>query len=420
MSQDWLGVEPDETTWMQGRKIDHTYASRSFDLKRSGSEDDGAPARFVYKVFDDDGHEASEVEFDGTAWPISASPAGRRQVKLLVARQADHIKDLWIQQFKTTKSNGVEAGNVFHLSGRDAQALCQLFKNLEYLPIEGESTTRIDDDVMRKILADPATLATYDVEPDVLRTIVEQDASATDIIAVAGRRAAVVRFRKLLDDPDYFESERQRLGVRGEEAVWQKLFEEHPWILGVGLSNQLLTSWNSEKLEQVVSGYSVNAIGKRTDALLRTGGLVRSMVFAEIKTANTELLENGSYRSGVWAPSRELAGGVSQAQVTVNAAMTDIGTRLASKGEDGAEIPNDWTYLYQPRSFLIIGSLEEFLGPGGGHHVDKYRSFELYRRNVLAPEIVTFDELLARAEWIVDFSEADSLNGHPTDADCPF
>ncbi len=49
MSQDWFEAEPDETTWMQGRKVDHTYASRSFDLKRSGSEDDGAPARFVYK-----------------------------------------------------------------------------------------------------------------------------------------------------------------------------------------------------------------------------------------------------------------------------------------------------------------------------------------------------------------------------------
>lgn len=420
MSQEWFEVEPDETTWMQGRKVDHTYASRGFDLKRSGSEDDGAPARFVYKVFDDEGHQPSEVVFDGAVWPIAASPAGRSQIKLLVAREADHIKDLWIQQFKMTKSNGVQAGNVFHLGSRDAQALCQLFKNLEYLPIEGEFTTRIDDDVIRKLLADPAALAAYDVEPDVLRAIVEQDASATDIVAVAGRRAAVARFRQLLEDSDYFESERQRLGVRGEEAVWQKLFEEHPWILGVGLSHQLLTSWSSEKLEQVVSGYSITASGKRADALLRTGGVIRSMVFAEIKTANTELLENRPYRPGAWAPSRELAGGVNQVHATVHAATTDIGTRLASKDEDGAEIPNDWTYLYQPRSFLIVGSLGEFLSPGGGHYVDKLRSFELYRRNILAPEIVTFDELLARAEWIVDFSETDSLNEQSSNDECPF
>lgn len=406
MSQDWFEVDSDETTWMQGRKVDHTYASRSFPLKRPGSEDDGAPARFFYKVFDDDGHDPIEVEFNGAVWPICQSPAGRSQIKLLVAREADHIKDLWIQRIQMNKSNELQACKVFHLNSRDAQKLCQLIRNLGHFPIEGESTERIDDDAIRKVVADPLALAAYGVEPDVLRAIIEQDASATDIVAVAGRRAAVTRFRRLLDDSDYFDSERRRLDVRGEEAVWQNLFEEHPWILGVGLSHQLLTSWSSEKLEQIVSGYSINASGKRVDALLRTGGVIRSMVFAEIKTANTKLLGDQFYRPGTWAPSRDLSGGVNQVHATVHSAVSDIGSRLASKGEGGVEIPNDWTYLYQPRSFLIIGSLKEFLGPDGGHHVDKLRSFELYRRNVLAPEIVTFDELLARAEWIVDFSES--------------
>ncbi|MGM0699028.1 MAG: Shedu immune nuclease family protein [Actinomycetota bacterium] len=410
MSHDWLEDEPDETTWMQGRKVDHTYASRGFELKRPGSDDDGSPARFFYKVFDDDGHEACEVEFEGEVLPITESPAGRSQIKLLVARDAGRIKDLWIQQFKTTKSSGVQAGNVFHLGSRDAQALCQLVKNLEFFPIDGESTTRIDDEVIRQVLSDPNTIEAHGVQPDILRAIVEKDASATDIVAIAGRRAAVTHFRQLLDDPDYFDKERERLGVRGNEAVWQHLFEEHPWILGVGLSHQLLTSWNAEKLEQVVSGFSVRGSGKRADALLRTGGAIRSMVFAEIKTAATELLEGKPYRPGAWAPSRELSGGVNQAHATVHAATSDIGTRLAPNDESGAEIPNDWTYLYQPRSFLIIGSLDQFVAPTGGHQIGKLRSFELYRRNVLAPEIITFDELLARAEWIVDFSEADYQN----------
>src|SRR5690606_41914555 len=44
---------------------------------------------FVYKVFDDDGHEAGEVEFEGEVLPIAESPADRSQIKLLVAREAD-------------------------------------------------------------------------------------------------------------------------------------------------------------------------------------------------------------------------------------------------------------------------------------------------------------------------------------------
>jgi hypothetical protein len=57
--------------------------------------------------------------------------------------------------------------------------------------------------------------------------------------------------------------------------------------------------------------------------------------------------------------------------------------------------------MLRPRSFLIIGHLDQLRGPGGGHHRDHVRSFELYRRQMHEPEIVTFDELLARAEWHV-------------------
>ncbi|MGZ3388906.1 MAG: hypothetical protein ACXVCF_04880 [Isosphaeraceae bacterium] len=32
---------------------------------------------------------------------------------------------------------------------------------------------------------------------------------------------------------------------------------------------------------------------------------------------------------------------------------------------------------------------------------DKLRSFELFRRNLQEPEVMTFDELIARAEWHV-------------------
>ncbi|MFI7227478.1 DUF6571 family protein [Nonomuraea angiospora] len=52
-------------------------------------------------------------------------------------------------------------------------------------------------------------------------------------------------------------------------------------------------------------------------------------------------------------------------------------------------------------SFLIIGQLQQLLGQAGGDHQEKIRSFELYRRNTAEPEILTFDELLARAEWFL-------------------
>lgn len=393
--------DADETTWMQGRLSGHTYVSRGFPLKRSGSDDDGKPARFITKVFDGDGCESGTVEVDGAVWPVASSPAGRSQVKLLVAGSSDRIKDLWIQKLTTTKDGATKAGSVLHLRSEDAQALAQLFRNLPYFPIEGELTTRLDDDVVRRLFADPTALAGYDLDPEVLRTLIAQDANAKDIVATAGRRAAVAHFRNLLQDEDAFAAERERLGAHGDEPVWQRFFEDNPWILGVGLSTQFLTSWNADRLEQVVSGYSISGRGKRTDGLLRTAGIIRSMVFAEFKTARSGLLEAREYRPGCWPPSKELTGGVSQVQATVHAAISDIGHRIASLGPDGAIVPGDWTYLYQPRSFLVIGTHSEFVGDQGGHRLDKIRSFELYRRSLNSPEVVTFDELLARAEWIV-------------------
>jgi hypothetical protein len=48
-----------------------------------------------------------------------------------------------------------------------------------------------------------------------------------------------------------------------------------------------------------------------------------------------------------------------------------------------------------------VGDLNQLKGDSGGVNVDKHRSFELNRRNLYEPEIITFDELLARAEWHV-------------------
>jgi len=49
---------------------------------------------------------------------------------------------------------------------------------------------------------------------------------------------------------------------------------------------------------------------------------------------------------------------------------------------------------------LLIGSLEEFKGEHGINE-DKFSSFELFRRGMHNPEILTFDELFERAKHII-------------------
>lgn len=183
------------------------------------------------------------------------------------------------------------------------------------------------------------------------------------------------------------------------EAAWQDFFQRNHWIFGYGLSFQFLGPAYEERLEQTVRGFDVTGRGKRVDLLMRTMGRLNSLCFVEIKKPNTDLL-GGEYRSGTWGPSDELTGAVAQVQTTVQQAMEAIRGKLDPV--DGEGWPTgEALFNYEPRSYLVIGNLHEFTKDGRINQ-NQFRSFELYRRNTWRPEIITFDELLERARFIVD------------------
>jgi len=335
---------------------------------------------------------------DGTQWLVSETPAGRYQIKLLIARCAGNVKEMWIQRIPT--SGRGDAVNLLNLQQPDIGRLLELLRIIDVIPPEGDTSVRVDDSLIQDLFRSPEALVSmYRKEPEKLRQLIEDDATSQDVIALAWRREAVDRFRMMLNNSTYFDTLTSHTG--SAEKVWQEFFEENPWILGVSLASQLLTKWSDERLEQVVAGYSIAGPGKRADALMRTAGRIRSMVFVEIKTHRTPLLAT-EYRRGCWSASREVMGGIAQSQATVHSAVASIGDRIIGRALDGSEIPNDYTYLIRPRSVLLVGELGQLQGSAGGDHEEKIRSFELFRRSILQPEVITFDELLARAEFMVE------------------
>jgi hypothetical protein len=397
---DWLPSEPvDQTTYAQGRQSDRTYISSSFPLVRNGSVDHGQPARFIIKVFDPESE--STLEQQGEAWILKETHKGRYQIRFLVAREAGNIKQIWIDRVPASGS-GDQLTTLLTLSRPDIPRFLELVQLVSSTPPDGPSSVRIDDDMVREILASPdQLLALYSANPEKFRELIENDVSANDVIALASRREAVAKFDAMLSDSQYFDSLVHSEGSGSAERVWQRFFEANPWILGLSVASQLLTSWDEHKLEQAVRGSDIIDAGKRVDALMRTAGRIRSMVLLEIKTHRSRLL-GSEYRGGCWAPSSELVGGVAQIQGTVHRAVKEIDERISSRAGDGSEIPNDFTYLIRPRSLLVIGKLDELQGEMGGDHLDKIRSFELFRRSTLEPEVITFDELYQKALFIVE------------------
>jgi Domain of unknown function (DUF4263) len=222
-----------------------------------------------------------------------------------------------------------------------------------------------------------------------------------DLIAVGYRRNQLEHFQKLLDDNECFAAELARLKTT-PETLWQKFFEKNPWIFGYGLSYQFMTGLDGKKLETVVSGFDVTKPGKRVDALMKTRGRIGSLCFVEIKRHDRALLDKEAYRSGAWAPTTELVSGVAQIQATVHSAVERIGRRLVPR-RDGVPTGEE-LFNVEPRSCLVMGRLSEFETPTG-LNMDMVRSFELYRRNTWRPEIVTYDELLERARFIVEHAQ---------------
>jgi hypothetical protein len=389
--------QPSPGDFARGRIEGRLSASRSFTLDRRNSEDFGEPGRFVSQVFDDDGTGA-EVVREGDQWTLTNVGGRRTLVKALVAREPGNIVDLWLQ---VVPARG-NPRTVLHLHRSDARRFLDALRRIELIdPGGADASAHIDDHVVANVLNNPESAAAlYGNHAEKVRLLIASDDDARDVVALAGRRRALEEFRLLLDDDAHFDAASADAG--GPEHVWQKYFQANPWTLGIGLGSQLLTSWSDDRLEQVVAGYSVHGAGKRADAFLRTAGVIRSLVFAEFKHHRTELLKSTEYRPAIWRPSNELVGGLAQVQGTVQRALSSLGDRLQKRDSEGFETAGEVSYLLRPRSFLIIGRLEEFTNDRGEHHPDKVKSFELFRRHLHEPEVVTFDELLARAEWIVD------------------
>lgn len=394
-----------EVDYAQRRLTTRTYVSKSFSTP--WGRDKGYPGRYIYKVFDE------RIIGDTESWEwksevIFTTPGGRKQVEFHVARESGMVRAIKITKIPAT-GDREKLENILELDREQTASLISCLKALDHIPVDGNESVKVDDQLLSDLFSDPESFKeVYRADPNKFRRLIEDDSSAKDVIALERRRKVVEIMRTWLEDDTAFDSAAATAG--GPEKAWQNLLEDNPWILGIGLGGQLFTRWSEERLEQAVRGRSINGAGKRVDALLRSQGAIRSLALAEIKHHKTELLGRNEYRPDCWAPSKELAGALVQIQQTTHAAVSDLEHFLADKDEDGGAMSTG-TYIFRPRSYLIIGSQSEFLGQSGGAIPSKYRSFELFRRNIYEPEVLTFDELLARAEWHVEMAEKEDATG---------
>lgn len=290
----------------------------------------------------------------------------------------------------------------FSFVGKEIETLHEFISNVQAVELTSACGINIADEELAKLtLTERQAQHLVEDNQELFAEAVRSLVTTKDIIAVGYRRRQLEVFRRLLEEEEYFSEIRDRLKAT-DEALWQKFFEKNPWIFGYGLNYVYLQNLDEKKLEQVVQGASVACPGKRVDGLMRTKGAISSLCFVEIKTHQTALLGR-EYRAGCWSQSTELAGAVAQVHGTVAAAMDTIKEKLVLEDKEGYPIGEE-AFNYAPKSYLVVGNLRELQGEHGVN-TKKLRSFEIFRRNLTSPEIITFDELFQRAKFIVELSE---------------
>lgn len=216
--------------------------------------------------------------------------------------------------------------------------------------------------------------------------------SSKDIVNLGYRKKQLEKFKELLQS-------------QTAESCWQQFFEQNQWIFGYGLNYVFNSALEGQKMEQVTKGNDITGSGKRPDAFLASNGVINSVCLVEIKTNGTLLLKKlqKPYREECWQISDELAGAISQSQKTLQKTIDNLRTKFEPRSTNGDPTGESF-YLYNPKAYLIIGNLTEFQTVNGINE-QKFSSFQLYRRNIALPEIITFDELYERAKHIIEHSE---------------
>jgi len=365
----------DQAYFLSGR-TDKTYYSKTFGR--------GEVLRYHTRYFDNE--EAAVFARIKKEVVLRVTNAGRISIRATVLENERRIKTLLIQKYSTV--TGPHEHSAFTFYGDEIPALLDFIRSIEAAHLQGDKKLQFTNEQLRQVTFSlEQARAILNKNPELFRQLAQTEELTRDLIAVGYRRKQLNRFRAMMADPSI------------DEPTWQAFFEENTWIFGYGLSYQFLSSLDGKSLEQTVRGTDIEGGGKRVDALMKTRGRINSLCFVEIKKHTTPLISR-EYRTGAWAPHYELAGGVAQVQNTVHTALENLARAFRPRHEDGGRT-GEVLYNIQPRSCLVIGNLADFYGEHGLDE-DKHRSFELFRRNITSPEIITFDELLERAQFIVE------------------
>ena len=362
---------------------------------------------YVSVVFEEDEETPEGVE-------IHTHPNARNRVKVKLSwvRESDEIKAIEIKKFKHYKNDGwLPAGDTFFgeaesvtISPTTLGLILDFLRTVSELDI-GEINQRrmslsvdgdipLDEQMKRQLRTFLSRPGGQDFIAELIHTGFLQSG---DIVNAEYRRIELQRFEDMMNDSAALREYAEEKGVSAdrEEGIWQEFFKNNHWIFGYGLDYRFQGILQSQPT--MSEGEAGGSDCVESDFLL---GDRRFISFVEIKKPSTPLFGSARNRARTWKLSTDLFDAVSQI-LEQKASGESFYRHSGRHDEDGNRITQK---PHDAKVSLIIGSWAEIADDNDATKEAKQRTLELFRRGNPSVEIITYDELLDRAKFIVEKS----------------
>ena len=369
------------------RKAAMTYISKVFSFNARNLE----PVRHVRMVLE--GSDRLHLgEIEGAMCLRLTGSVRKTQVTALVSQDEKQVKRLTFQTFKSRSGDWIESieKDEFTFRHDEFYRLLAFLDQIKFVDLSNDQKFRIEDissqagpkaiiDASDRDLVERVKNLAGSQRDAMLRAL-QQTLTEDDVNTLLGRKQGL----------EVFENQ---IGESWSEGQWQDFFDREQWVFGYGLDYRIMRQFRREAT--VGSGGVDNQNKPVTDFLMT---FTDYTVLVEIKRPRTPIFRpSKGGRAGTWEFTSEFTSAVSQileqkAEWSSFAEAHDhfdkAGHRLVARTRNA-------------RCILVIGSSTEFESAGNEREANLKRdTFELFRRECRSIDIVTFDELLERAQFI--------------------
>lgn len=319
---------------------------------------------------------------------LRVTPAKKQQITLSIIEGVNKIVGISCQKINIKSGNPTLESFAFW--GEEIDEIIKTFHYVSSLNIKTKDYTQVKKDKIATVYVHQDLVSLIDQLSTIqnkenLGQIISEVANSENLIEIAdlvtmgSRKNSLKKFEEIIS---------QDL----DESVWQKFFQDNQWIFGYGLDYRFVESQNRE----VQIGYGN----------IDFASFNKFSVLVEIKLPQTELLKKAKMRNGEEvSPNRADAWSLHPS--FVDAVSQVLGYKanwqLECKSAQNTDRGNFKTL--DPKVILVIGRLDalESTDPKDiQNNRIRIETFELFRRNNRNIEIVTYDELLERARFIVE------------------